>query len=60
MPTTKVKWPKDRAKQPATLCPAESFQWFWQDAEFAGGCGNDIHLTLEQKRAARRAKGRPC
>lgn len=56
----KIKWSKDRGKEPQSLRPADSFPWFWQDGKFTGDRLNDIHLTLDQKRAARRAKGRPC
>jgi len=59
-----VKWTSDRGKEPQSIRPREMFPWFWswdeKTADFAGGktfAGerfNDLHYTLEHKRAARK------
>jgi hypothetical protein len=61
----KIKWEKDRGKEPER--PREDYPWFWgwdqKAVDFAGGrtCDgnrwNDVHLTREFKLAARQRKG---
>jgi hypothetical protein len=61
-----IKWDKDRGKEP--MRPKDEFPWFWSDevppTDFAGGRTftghrwNDVHLTLEMKRASHSAKRR--
>jgi hypothetical protein len=64
--TPKIRWDKDRGKEPAR--PQQDFPWFWgwdgRAANFAGGKDfdgnrwNDLHYTRSVKLAAReRAKG---
>lgn len=48
-----VKWGVDRGKEPQELRPREQFPWFWDGDEFVGKRVNDVHLTNEEKRAAR-------
>jgi hypothetical protein len=59
--TPKIKWDKDRGKEPQRL--REDFPWFWgwdeQSSDFAGtktfdgNKWNDLHYTREFKKAAR-------
>jgi len=51
----KVHWRKDRGKEP--FREREHFPWFWRNGEFTGDRVNDVHLTLDEKRAARNATG---
>jgi Eco57I restriction-modification methylase len=63
--TPKVKWEKDRGKEPHR--PKEDFPWFWkwdgktQDfsggSEFDGNRWNDLHYSLEKKHEARKRHG---
>jgi hypothetical protein len=66
--TPKIKWDKDRGKEPQRS--REDFPWFWgrdeQTTDFAGGRTfdgnrwNDLHYTRACKQAARaRCKGDP-
>jgi len=62
--TPKIKWGKDRGKEPHR--PKEDFPWFWQwderspdfegGNEFDGNRWNDLHYSLAVKRAARERK----
>jgi len=47
-----IKWNKDRGKEP--LREQEQFPWFWKDGKFTGERVNDVHLTIQEKREARR------
>ena len=47
----KVKWTKDRGKEPER--PKDEYPWFWEDGEFTGNRVNDIHLDHDTKREAR-------
>jgi len=47
-----IKWNKDRGKEPVR--PQKQFPWFWKDGEFTGDRFNDVHLTNEEKREARK------
>lgn len=47
-----VKWDKDRGKEPKR--DKKDFPWFWSGVEFTGDRVNDVHLTNEQKRKARK------
>ena len=51
-----VNWSKDRGTEP--MRPQGEFPWFWSGDIFTGERLNDIHLTTEQKRAARDAAGK--
>jgi len=51
----KIHWRKDRGKEP--FREQELFPWFWRNGEFTGDRVNDVHLTLDEKRAARNATG---
>ncbi|MDQ3001078.1 MAG: hypothetical protein M3Y08_07440 [Fibrobacterota bacterium] len=35
-------------------CDRHAFPWFWHGTTFTGDRINDVHLTLEQKQAARK------
>lgn len=58
----KIKWEKDRGSEPERS--REEFPWFWCEKEpgtdpkpgrsFSGNRWNNVHLTLDYKRAARR------
>jgi len=48
----KVKWEKDRGKEPHR--PKNEFPWFWNGSGFTGDRVNDVHLTKEQKESARK------
>ncbi len=60
--TPKIKWEKDRGKEPHR--PKEDFPWFWKwdgktenfsgGHEFDGNRWNDLHYSLEKKHEARR------
>jgi REP element-mobilizing transposase RayT len=62
----KIKWKKDRGKEPDR--PKDQYPWFWgwdeetEDfmggPEFDGNRWNDCHYSNEAKRAARAAKGK--
>jgi hypothetical protein len=47
-----TKWDKDRGKEPQRA--KGEFPWFWPDGQFTGDRVNDVHLTNEQKRKARK------
>ena len=47
-----IKWGKDRGKEP--MRDQDQFPWFWRDGQFTGERINDVHLTIEEKRKARR------
>jgi hypothetical protein len=47
-----IKWDKDRGREPVR--PKGEFPWFWNGGEFTGDRVNDVHLTIEQKRKARK------
>ena len=59
--TPKIKWDKDRGKEPQRA--KEDFPWFWGWDEttenfegtktFDGNRWNDLHYTVENKREAR-------
>lgn len=51
-----IKWGTDRGTEP--LRPKEHFPWFWDGGTFVGVRVNDVHLTNEEKRAAREKFGR--
>jgi len=52
-----IKWNKDRGKEPTR--DQEQFPWFWKDGKFTGERVNDVHLTTDEKRKARkRAEGK--
>lgn len=63
--TPKIRWEKDRGKEPARLIG--DFPWFWswdeKTEDFAGGRmfdgnrWNDLHYTRAFKQAARKRKG---
>ncbi len=66
--TPKIKWDKDRGKEPER--PREDFPWFWnwdeQTSDFEGrgkepdgNRWNDLHYSVAAKRAARSRKGTP-
>jgi hypothetical protein len=46
-----IKWTKDRGTEPKR--DKDQFPWFWNGTTFTGERVNDIHLTIDQKRAAR-------
>jgi hypothetical protein len=48
----KVKWDKDRGKEPHRS--KDEFPWFWDGKTFTGDRFNDIHLTNEEKRKAKK------
>ncbi|MCC6156022.1 MAG: SAM-dependent methyltransferase [Candidatus Hydrogenedentes bacterium] len=64
--TPKIKWDKDRGKEPERL--KEDYPWFWSWDEkapdfpggktFDGNRWNDLHYTNAFKKAARERKGR--
>ena len=47
-----VHWKKDRGKDP--LRDQEQFPWFWNNGGFTGERVNDVHLSIESKRTARK------
>jgi hypothetical protein len=47
-----IKWDKDRGKEPHRL--KEEYPWFWDGNGFTGERVNDVHLTSEEKRKARK------
>jgi hypothetical protein len=47
-----IKWDKDRGKEPKR--DKSEFPWFWAGGEFTGDRVNDVHLTNEEKRKARK------
>jgi len=51
-----VKWTKDRGQEPKSIRPKADFPWFWDGAAFKGDRVNDVHLTGDEKRAARKEK----
>ncbi|HYH17973.1 MAG TPA: SAM-dependent methyltransferase [Azospirillum sp.] len=63
--TPRIKWDKDRGKEPTR--PKDDYPWFWgwdqKTANFAGGPEfdgqrwNDLHYNNDAKRAARGRKG---
>ena len=65
--TPKIKWDKDRGKEPHR--PKEEFPWFWSwdgstedfagGREFDGNRWNDLHYSIQKKHEAReRHKGK--
>jgi len=48
----KVKWEKDRGKEPQR--DKRDFPWFWQGSTFTGDRINDVLLTKEQKEKGRK------
>jgi hypothetical protein len=48
-----INWKKDRGNEP-TRAKAE-YPWFWDGDDFTGERVNDVHLTLAEKDAARKA-----
>jgi hypothetical protein len=50
-----INWGKDRGKEPNR--PQEQYPWFWKDGTFIGDRVNDIPLTNDEKRRARKFKG---
>ena len=65
--TPKIKWDKDRGKEPHR--PKEEFPWFWSwdgstedftgEREFDGNRWNDLHYSIQKKLEAReRHKGK--
>ena len=60
----KIKWDKDRGKEPTR--PKTEFPWFWGwdekttdfkgSKEFDGNRWNDLHYSNEMKRAARESE----
>jgi len=48
----KVKWEKDRGKEPQR--DKRDFPWFWQGSTFTGDRINDVRLTKEQKEKGRK------
>jgi len=65
--TPKIKWDKDRGKEPTR--PKEGYPWFWgwdeKNQDFAGGKEfngirwNDLHYTNDFKQAARERRDKP-
>jgi hypothetical protein len=47
-----IKWGKDRGKEPER--DRTQFPWFWRGEQFTGERVNDVHLTIQAKREARR------
>jgi len=47
-----VKWDKDRGKEPKR--DRLEFPWCWNGSGFTGDRVNDVHLTIEEKRKARK------
>ena len=47
----KIHWRKDRGKEP--LREQTEFPWFWKNGAFTGERLNNIHLSIEEKHAAR-------
>ena len=47
-----IHWKKDRGKEPARS--EEQFPWFWEDDHFTAARVNNVHLTIEDKQAARK------
>lgn len=47
-----IKWSKDRGKEP--FRPEEQYPWFWKDDGFTGDRVNDIHLSINDKKKARK------
>jgi hypothetical protein len=47
-----IKWDKDRGKEPHR--DKADYPWFWSGTNFTGDRVNDVHLTIEQKRKARK------
>ena len=47
-----IKWDKDRGKEPHR--DKSEYPWFWNSSVFTGDRVNDVHLTMEQKRKARK------
>ena len=47
-----IKWDKDRGKEPHR--DKADYPWFWNGSNFTGDRVNDVHLTIEQKRKARK------
>jgi hypothetical protein len=48
-----VNWKKDRGNEPTR--PKADYPWFWDGDDFTGERVNDVHLTLAEKDAARKA-----
>ena len=46
-----IKWTKDRGNEPRR--PKEEYPWFWDGDTFKGERGNDVHLPITQKQAAK-------
>jgi len=51
-PGSSLQWNKDRGKEPPRS--KSEFPWFWNGSEFTGDRVNDVHLTNDQKRKARK------
>jgi N-6 DNA Methylase len=49
-----IKWTKDRGKEPER--DKNDFPWFWNGSSFVGDRVNDVHLSNEEKQAARMRK----
>jgi N-6 DNA Methylase len=49
-----IKWTKDRGKEPQR--DKTEYPWFWNGDTFTGDRVNDIHLTNQEKQAARDRK----
>ncbi len=50
-----IKWTKDRGKEPER--DKADYPWFYSGKTFTGERVNDVHLTIAEKQAARKAKG---
>ena len=50
-----LHWRKDRGKEPSGV--ESEFPWFWRNGRFTGERVNDVHLTVAQRRSARRPTG---
>jgi hypothetical protein len=46
-----IKWNKDRGTEPTR--PQVDYPWFWPNGEFTGERVNDVHLSNDEKQAAR-------
>ncbi len=49
-----INWKKDRGNEPQR--PKEQFPWFWNGGKFTGERVNEVHLSIEEKKAARENK----
>ncbi len=52
-----IKWTKDRGTEPKR--DRDQFHWFWAGDTFTGERVNDIHLTNQEKQAARKQRELP-